>query len=1368
MWFGTRYGLNKYDGYKFTVYLHDPADSTSIGSNSIETLFEDRTGVLWIGTNQGGLNKFNREKENFTRYIFNNNGPNQLQSNSISQIAGFQYKGKNVLWIGTQNGLYKMDMTSQKFKHYLPSNKDFPYNYIEAMVVDSSGMLWLGCTEGGLYKFNPETEQFTNFLHDPNNPNSLNDNRVTSLFLDKSGILWIGTFYRGLSRFDPKKEQFIHFQPDPDKPGSISDEFVHSFFEDQNAVLWISTAGGGLNRFDREKEEFTHYQHKPGDPTSLCDNTVLCVYKDRSSVLWIGTFGGINKIDPRKKQISYFKQMPGNPNSLMDIYIWSICESNWDDNINLWIGIKTGGLSKLDRRMGKYTHYQYNPKKSSGLPSNHILSLYEDRSGILWIGTYGDGLIKFNQKTEAYTQYMNDRNNPKTISCDIINSIFEDSKGNLWIATRTGGLNKLDRNTDNFSQIGIRMHTLYVYEDKSGIIWLATLQGLKKYDPETEKFHTYINDPENPNSINTDQVNYIYESDQDDSDVLWIGTSGGGLNKFERNTEIFTHFTVDDGLPDNVINGILEDDHGNLWLSTNKGLSRFNSVTQKFRNYDVNDGLLSNQFNLGVCSKSFNGEMLFGSTKGLIAFHPDSLLDNIHIPEIVITEFQLFNENVEIEKLNSIENDEFYKLTAAISQLKEIELSYKENIFSFEFAALDYRSPQKNQYAYKMEGVDPDWVYTDASRRFATYTHLDPGEYTFTVRGSNNDGVWKEEGTSIKIVINPPWWRTNLAYMLYVFLAGFIVFGIWRFQSNRLKMIHQLEIKHLHAEKLEEVDRMKSRFFANISHEFRTPLTLIKGPVKQMLQGEFIGNVKDQYKMILRNSDRLLGLINQILDLSKLESDEIKLQVAETDIIHYLRGIVLSFSPLAESKKVTLKFNFTENSLTGYIDLDKLEKIVNNLLSNAFKFTPENGEVAVYVIPTKVGIQKSKRILYPRQKAGRQVRDDIHSHLQFTVSNTGDGIPSDHINKIFDRFYQADDNYIKDGESSGIGLALTKELVEVYHGEIAVSSIPDKTTTFVVTLPIARECFKEDEIKETTETGGRRQETENSEISINQTPAFLTDRDLRSAPTDLQSPFSDVPPEAPGLRSPLIILVEDNPDVTSYISSFMKNDYNIITAEDGRIGLKNTLDKYPDLVISDVMMPEMDGFELCQKIKSDERISHIPVILLTAKADLDSKIDGLEFGADDYVTKPFEARELQIRSKTLIEQRRKLREKFSLLVDLRPEDIATSSMDEQLLQHLLAVFEDHMEESDFTLEHLAKEIGMSRTHLNRKIQALTNLSTRDFIRTLRLQQAARLLSNTSGTISEIAYKVGFNNLSYFSRVFRKHFGRLPSEYPPKR
>jgi signal transduction histidine kinase/ligand-binding sensor domain-containing protein/DNA-binding response OmpR family regulator len=1358
MWFGTKDGLNKYDGYTFTTYRNMPGDSTSLHNNDVTALYEDPSGNLWISTIGGGLNKYNREEDNFISYLPDPNNPESISSATMEQTAGYQYNGKDILWIGSANGLNKMDIAAQKFKYYPHSDKGHPYTYIETILVDTHGIVWFGCTEEGLYKFDPWTELFINYQHEPGNEHSLSNNTVMSICEDKSGIFWIGTAFGGLNKFDPEKEQFIRYQHDPKNPASLSNNWVHSLYEDREGNLWVGTAMGGLNRFDRENERFIHYQHDPGNPGSISDHTVIGICEDKSGVFWVGTFEGINKFDPGKIQFSEYKQLPGNPNSLSNNYIWSLYQSDSKGKKTLWIGTKIGGFNKLDRSTGTVTHYLYDPDHPKSQSGNIISALLEDRSGILWIGTYGDGLLKFDPEKEQFTRYLNDSS---TLSNNIIRTIYEDKSGILWIGTQTSGLNKFNRETGVFSVVGSKMLTMQIYEDHLGELWIATFSGLKKLDRKTEQFTTFWHDPDNPNSISSNQIISIHE---DKSGGLWFGTDGGGLNKFNRESGEFIQYTVKDGLPSDVINGILEDKQGNLWLSTNNGLSRFNSESEQFRNYDVHDGLVGNQFFAGACFKDKDGEMFFGGLKGLNSFYPDRLRDNPYIPNVVITAFQIFNQPVTVKHETAGTKNDIYTLPKNISLLNEIELSYKENIFSFEFAALDYRSPQKNRYAYMLEGLEKDWNYTDYTRRYASYTNLDPGDYTFRVKASNNDGLWNDEGIALKVIIIPPWWRTNWAYLVYLlFIIGAIA-TTWHFQMKRIRLRNELNMKKFEANKLQEVDRMKSHFFANISHEFRTPLTLIVGPVKQMLSGEFAGNFKEQYKMIIRNGERLLQLINQLLDLSKLESGRMKLRASRTDIVPFLKGLVYSFASLAERKKIMMNFKVKEKSLMGYIDCDKVEKIITNLLSNAFKFTPEGGEIVVTLSlrgsdlsepkPRKEGIAWRQSRSYATNEiatsAGRQTRND--KIMQFTISNTGAGIPQDQLQRVFDRFYQVDDGYQKDSEGSGIGLALTKELVEVCHGEIQVSSTPTKETVFTMTLPVSKESFKEEEIVQKMETEDRRPET------VIQKPVSS----IQYPETSIQHPVSRIKKQVSS-----ILIVEDNRDVTRYISGFLQKDYRIISAEEGQAGWQKTLKNYPDLIISDVMMPVMDGFALCKKVKSDQRTSHIPVILLTAKADMESKIDGLEFGADAYVTKPFEARELQVRVKNLIMQRKKLRETFSRMIDVEPNEIAASSLDEQFIKHLLAVFEEHVAESDFSTEDFAREVGMSRMNLHRKLQALTNQSTHAFLRSMRLKRAAQLLQKSAGTVTEIAYAVGFNNLSHFTKIFRQQFGQPPSDFANK-
>jgi signal transduction histidine kinase/ligand-binding sensor domain-containing protein/AraC-like DNA-binding protein len=1206
-------------------------------------------------------------------------------------------------------------------------------------------MVWVGSVDGGLHRFNPETEQYTHYIHDPYNPTSLPSNRVHKLFEDRAGILWVGTLGGGLAKFDSENERFISYHNDPEDPNSLSSELVTKFFEDRTGKQWIGTSEG-LNAFDWEKGRFIHYKNDPDDPNSISDNVILCINEDRSGNLWLGTWGGVNKIDLQKNQFTHIRHIPGNKNSLSDNYVTSVYESLYGGEDVLWIGTKNGGLNKLNRSTGKWSCYKHDPQNSNSLISNFVYSICEDHTGIIWVGNFLGGLNKLDPRTGKINRYPYDPQNPNSLTCQSVRSIVEDENGLLWIGTQSGGINTFNPVTEQFKLVSHKMYVIDIYKDRSGDLWFGTMGGLKKYDRPSGKYLTYRHNPDDSTSLSYRDVQSMYESN---SGEFWVGTFGGGLNLFDRKSGKFTHFSVKDGLPSDIIFGILEDKQNNLWISTTKGISKFNPKTKEFKNYDHRDGLISGEPTELSCFQDRNGQMFFATTNGLNAFYPEDISDNSYIPPVVITNFKIFNKPVSIKKDGLIDSQGDYVLPGHISTLNKITLSYKESVFSFEFAALNYHSPQKNRYAYKMHGVDPEWVFTDASRRYATYTNLDPGEYVFKVKGSNNNGVWNEEGTSIKIIITPPWWKSNLAYTIYLFLFVLIVFVTWRRQLKRIHIKQQLKMEHFEAEKLREVDHLKSRFFANISHEFRTPLTLIQGPVKDMLTDEFNEKRKRHYQTILRYSDRLLNLINQILDLSKLESGRMKLKVNCTDVTQFLKDLVQSFSSWAVRKKITLKFEAELESISGYVDRDKLEKIVTNLLSNAFKFSPEGGDVEVALNippnpPSKGGNAES-----PFNKGG-------HRGISISIFNSGVGIPTDQLDKIFDRFYQADESYAKDSEGSGIGLALTKELVEAHHGEIRVESELNKSTTFTVWLPIEKEHFKSEEIVEgDVDVVGKQR----SPLPMSLVGEKREIETIESTPIE--------PPVDIDKSAPLLLIVEDNPDVTSYISGFLEKDYRIFSAENGEEGLKKALDKFPDLIISDVMMPVMDGFELCRKLKSDERTSHIPVILLTAKADMDSKVEGLEFGADDYVTKPFDAKELDARAKNLIDQRRILREKFSRMIEVKPGEIAASSMDEQFFRRLLDVFEDHVAQSDFGTEDFAREVGMSRSNLHLKLKALTNQSTHEFLRTMRLKRAAQLLKKSAGNVTEIAYAVGFTNPSHFSKIFRQQFGQTPSEFACK-
>lgn len=786
MWFGTQDGLNKYDGYDFTVYKYNALDSHSLSDNFITSIYEDKSGIIWIGTDGGGLNKFNRETQEFTRYIHDVDNPHSLSRNRVLSIYQDSF---GTLWVGTDGGgLNKFNPETDHFTRYQHQFDD-PHSLSNDIILsiyeDQLGTLWIGTGGGGLNKFNRKTSQFFQYKNNPVNPNSLNDDTVLSIHEDQSARLWVGTKNGGLNQFNRDNEQFIHYTHDPANSNSLNHNTVNAIAEDRLGNLWLATTswyatsyGSGLEQFTPEDGRFHHYKNDPFNPQSLNDNLVIYVWVDNSQILWIGTaLSGINKLDLKAPKFIHYTNDVANLNSLSNNHVMSIDEDHLGQ---IWIGTLEGGLNKLERKTRKFTRYKHNSANPYSLSSNNIWSIYEDTDGMLWVGTFGSGLDKFDRQTKKVTHYQHNSNDPYSLSDNTVTSIYEDHLGTLWVGTLRGGLNKFEPESKQFIHYTNEpnnpnslsdVSAFLIHEDHSGTLWIGTFSsGLNKFQRETEKFIHYKHDANNPNSLSYDRILSIYEYP---SGILWIGTFGGGLDKFDIATETFTHYTEKDGLPNNSVVGILADDEGNLWLSTGKGLSKFNPKTETFRNYDVSDGLQGNEFD-GVKAylKSKTGEMFFGGLNGFNAFYPDQVKDNPYIPPIVITDFKKFNESVKLDK--------------SISEIESIKLSYKDSFFGFEFAALDYTNPLKNQYAYKLEGFDKDWIYS-GTRRYASYTNLNGGTYIFKVKGSNNDGLWNEEGTSIKILITPPPWKTWWAYTLYIVVLVSAVMGYVQWKTRAQK-----------------------------------------------------------------------------------------------------------------------------------------------------------------------------------------------------------------------------------------------------------------------------------------------------------------------------------------------------------------------------------------------------------------------------------------------------------------------------------------------------------------------------------------------------------------------------------------------------
>ncbi len=1314
MWFGTKDGLNRYDGYNFRVFQNDPADTFSISSNYISSLFQSSGGNIWVGTLNGDLDLYHPDKETFTRIPLPNNE---------SRITCIEEDSTGSLWFGTEgNGVFRFSRSSAhapvKTEHFLHSlnTGSLSSNFISSIRTDSKGVVWLGTAEG-LDKFDDKQNSFKHYKIETRSadaPPFPPYNGITAIRQLQEGSLWLGT-PSGLVDFNITKGDYSFF-PHHYTVFRFGWGMITDIVAAHDGNLWLATPGE-LMLFDPSARQYRYITNDPMNAGSVSYNSVSGLWCDRTGIIWIGTPGaGINIYDPKANRFSLLTRKDVTGSRITGFSVRAICD---DDEGNVWISTEV--LYKWNRKTGELKSFETTSTRPDDFGNTGAWSIVKDNNGILWLGT-SQGLFSYDPVTEKYRLYKYDPGDSSGVPEKEVDAVFVDNHNRIWIATEYYFSELIDSSRGKFihyryntsSARNIAAHPA-IYQDKNDIFWIGTDKGLVKFDQKLNSIDTYKNDPSNPRSLDNNFIKSICPDPRKPDKYLWIGTAGGGLNKFNKIEPSFEYFTTKDGLPNNVVYGILPDLKGNLWLSTNHGISVFNPASVSFKNFDVLDGLQSNEFNTNGFYKSKSGEMFFGGIKGLNYFHPEEVKDNPFIPNIVITSCEVQNQ--------SSENGNQRPVVKPFTGTSEISLSYNEDIIRLEFASLDFSAPGKNRYSYKLENFNDNWINA-GTHHSATFTHLPAGEYIFRVRGSNNDGVWNEEGASLRIIIFPPWWQTWWAYTVYGFLFLLGLYILRRYELNRMNLKNELKVEKVESDSLRQLDQLKTRFFANISHEFRTPLTLILGQVESVLSSNIGVKEKGKLHIANRNARRLLTLINQLLDISKIEAGGMKLNAGQHNIVSFLKSLFYSFESLAESKRITLKFESPYEYIPVIYEPDKMEKVFYNLISNAFKFTPSGGEIKVKV----------------------NTINPVFAEICFI--DTGRGIPADRISKIFDRFYQGDNSNTREYEGTGIGLALARELIELHKGEISVKSKVDEGTVFTILLPLA-DVNEPEQAADNDITGitlpdisipasGSPQEDLNEEESVD----YIKNREI-------------------------ILIVEDNIDVRNYIREQLEDDYRIIEASDGQEGMIAALETIPDLILSDIMMPKMDGYEFSSAIRKDEKTSHIPIIMLTAKAGIDEKIEGLETGIDDYLTKPFNARELRVRVKNLILQRKELRKKFSNATVIKPSEVSALDADQKFLQKTIKIIENHFEDEQFGVERLAEEAGVSVSQLNRKLKALIDQPAGQLIRSLRLQRAADLLVRNAGSVAEICYQVGFADQSYFSRAFKKQFGCSPSEYKGK-
>jgi ligand-binding sensor domain-containing protein/signal transduction histidine kinase/DNA-binding response OmpR family regulator len=1342
LWFGTSTGLDRYDGYDFQIYLKSNTDSSSLSDNEINAIAEDHDGNLWIGTRTGicvlDINTYRFRRINLI-------GSAKSGCQDVNYITALTADSEGNIWIGTHNGLFFYNRTTRATEHFMLDEQSCfsLFNNITALSHDDEGSVWIGTVNGYIFKYNISSSSIEKleslrFSHGAGTP-------VRQLFADKEGILWVADSY-GLCQFNIRVRAWIH-----DKQGVLDSNFssmqISGISQDNEGAIWVATDGKGLFLIEKHDFRITNLKNRPYADGGLSSDGLASIYIDGSGTSWIGT--SKKGVDFYKKNIRKFqliRNYPSEKNSLSNSDVNSVIE---DSKGNLWIGTNGGGLNYYDPSKNSFKVYNSSPGYPGGLSSNFIVSVFEDSEHKIWTGTYLGGLNRLDPETGRFTVYRYNRSDSTSISDNSVWGICEDGKHNLWFATLTNGLNFFDRETGKFRRYLSENSSLCfnylnsIAADKNDNLWISSSNGLIFFNPRQNISVCYTNDPNNNSSVSDNHISSVFE---DSRGFFWVCT-GHGLDLMDRKNNSFRAFYESDGLPSACVLRILEDKNHDLWVSTKNGISkltvsqteRYNSLSFYFKNYTISDGLQGKEYNETAAAASEKGILYFGGPDGLNRFDPAEISEDSIATKLAFTRLRIFNNIIsEGEKFNNR-----IILEKPLFNTTGIKLRHRENSFTIDFAALNYFFPERTEYSYKLEGFNNSWIMTEGRKNFATYSNLNQGNYRFRLRGTNSNGIWNSGEIVLKIRVMPPLWKSWFAYLFYILLGATILVLLRVFTLKRERTRMRIEQERIEAQHIHEIDSLKLKFFTNISHEFRTPLTLILSPVENLIHAWKGKPEEKNLRLIRQNARRLLLMVNQLLDFRKLEMQGFRYSPSYGDIIAFLREVVDSFAYLSEQKHIELSFVTEVNILETSFDKDKLEKIMFNLLSNAFKFVHENGRVSVHVrlVPAGYANQTGNEF-----KEGKVVID---------VEDNGIGIPAAKLHDLFTRSYNAETPGLSE-QGNGIGLSLVNEFVRLHDGEITVKSEPGKGSTFTVSIPVR-------EIESLSETEKEPSEDNNELISksISDTSAGDLKNSILMQAGSVDNIKSD---EAQESGKPVILIAEDNDDLRFYLKDNLQKKYQIIEAANGSDALRKIRKTVPDLIISDIMMPGLNGIDLCKKVKNDKALSHIPFILLTAKYTEEQQIEGIEAGADDYITKPFNFQILVSKIDNSVKVRKNIRQFFKSKLNFEPSAIEITSLDEQFLEKAISVVEKNIAIADFTVAELSSEMGMSRTLLYKKILALTGKSPVEFIRLLRLKRAALLLQKSQLNVSEITFRVGFKDPKYFRKHFLKEFGVLPSKF----
>ncbi|MCB0547254.1 MAG: helix-turn-helix domain-containing protein [Phaeodactylibacter sp.] len=1357
LWFASHGGLHRYDGGHFTTYIHDPNNPQSLSYSYIEWLCLAADSALWVGTYGGGLNYFDPASGNAIRYRYDPANPHSLSNDFVTMIAVSQ---DGMVWVGTNDGLNRLDPVTGKFKRFKHDPEDstsLSYDLVRAVYVDRKGTLWVGTGspwstgQGGLNRYDPVTESFTRYLHDPKNKHSLSDHRVRAILEDSHGNFWVGAVGNALHLMDREKGTFrllgknslgMTFAP-VQKRAPIRSVLQHlSFvFEDQSQRIWIGSVLGGLNLYDPEKQQILHFEHDDADPFSPSSNYIWNMYQTSDGAFWLATGSGGQKANKLILENKLFNLIDinslstnGFPGFITDLetigedtliigterkglIFYCLSTGDWrqfpelgavyrmarDEKGIIWIL-----RPRQDNAMNTVQLIRFDPKSESiaefrqeGLKAHssfrdigfYYHDLISDGLGKLWMPFSGGGLISFNMETGNFVQFFHDPKNPNTLSNDAVLNIFRGRDGKLWIG---GGV--------------------FTYSKENSCF-------IESYDPSSGAFHHYELPEEFRHSA-------IFSIAQGLKGEIWFSIVDYGLGRLDPSNGSVSFFNHSNGnFPThNNAYDLQIDKDGKIWCLAYNKIMSFEPESGAYMTYDPakKNERIEYQF---ISTQSSGGTFFWATTNGVYSLDPAKLskIEKSTPPKVLFTDFLLYNKRQKPGDKSP--------LHSPLWSTDNIRISHRDQFFTFHFACLDYRNPDANRYEYRLDPYDPFWRQPNGSPS-ATYINVPPGRYTFRLRAANSEGILGEE-KSLQIVISPPWWARWWAYFLYIIVGAGLLYGLFRFRLNR-------ELIRAEAHQLKELDAAKTKLYTNISHEFRTPLTIISGMAKQ-IQEEPEKWFREGLEMIRNNSNKVLYLVNQMLGLQKMEAGQMPLNYEQGDILPYLRYLTHSFEAYAAAQQVSLHFLSTREEITMDYDPEKLMTILSNLLSNAIRFTPAGGNIYV----------QSDVVQSPPELAGKP-----SEALLLRVKDTGIGIPADKLPHIFDRFYQVTPSFsgrwtgsssspLGGGrEGAGIGLAIIKELVNLLEGKISVKSQEGRGTEFSMWLPITREA----------------------PASVPATDEEVAQRAGEFLPPPEVSAIPAVEAAEPEKERPLALLIDDQEDVLNYLKVLLAGSYRIDTALNGEEGLSKAIRLVPDIIVSDVMMPKMDGIELCAALRVDERTSHIPIILLTAKADVASRIEGLEQGADAYLAKPFDKEELLVRLRKLLELRDALKKSYLAAAGigvekgLLPEGRELSGREDAFVGKVRQAILDHIDDFGLNVQSLCMELHLSPSQLQRKLNALTGLSPVKFIRQLRLNRARELLQDPSRSIISIAFDAGFNDPDYFSRVFHQEFGKTPTEY----